>query len=516
MAEETTRHTEGERTHIINPRRLSQPGEEIYKYKLNVPTFAGTGDIEQFISVFNETWTITQWPLRVALAKLRGALTGEAKPYGHRPSVDGIFIALWGRFGISASDARSRLQGLLRREDTSLQDHALTVKRLARIAYSDLSETQRRRYILEDFTHSINHPSLPHRFQAKGVTSIEAALQEGEAYLQAQRLYETPQQVTRLQGRTPMTTIHTSLDSATDRLITMMTWAMTALSSVRPPTKPPEASRRANHSWNHGRQEHQRSGCSQTQLRPDSRKPRRPPRPSKPGKERAQGGPRRASVRTPQHTPHEWQTPRRTSRFERQREKFTLPLQNRFSQLPETELASEVQPDIGGEPNTPPQERPHLQRPRRPRKQRTPPSVAKTEHTGEVRVQPHGDSYFLPGKVTGRDVTFLLDSGCTTNLLSRRVFNTLSLKERKELAPYTGEPGTLADGSSIPFDGVIELTGRVCDQAIQEIFVISPLEEDTILGMPFLKRHGCRIDFSRSAVLMAGRELTCVDKSSRP
>jgi len=142
--------------------------------------------------------------------------------------------------------------------------------------------------------------------------------------------------------------------------------------------------------------------------------------------------------------------------------------------------------------------------------------VAKTEHAGEVRVQPHGDSYFLPGKVTGRDVTFLLDSGCTTNLLSQRVFNTLPLKERKGLAPYTREPGTLADGWSIPFDGVIELTGCVRDQAIQEIFVISPLEEDAILGMPFLKRHGCRTDFSKSAVLMAGRELTCVDKSGRP
>jgi len=142
--------------------------------------------------------------------------------------------------------------------------------------------------------------------------------------------------------------------------------------------------------------------------------------------------------------------------------------------------------------------------------------VAKTKHTGEVRVQRHGDSYFLPGKITGRDVTFPLDSGCTVNLLSRQVFNTLPLKERRKLAPYTGEPGTLAHGSSIPFDGVAELTGRVHDQKIQEIFVISSLEEDAILGMPFLKRHGCRIDFSRSALLTAERELTCVDKSGRP
>jgi len=142
--------------------------------------------------------------------------------------------------------------------------------------------------------------------------------------------------------------------------------------------------------------------------------------------------------------------------------------------------------------------------------------LAETEHAGEVRVQPHGDSYFLTEKVSGRPVTFLLNSGCTTNLLSRRVFDTLPPKERKELAPYTGEPGTLADRSSIPFGGGIELTGRVRDQAIQETFDISPLEEDAILGMPFLKRHGCRIDFNKSAMLMVGKELTYVDKSGRP
>jgi len=89
-------------------------------------------------------------------------------------------------------------------------------------------------------------------------------------------------------------------------------------------------------------------------------------------------------------------------------------------------------------------------------------------------------------------------------------------KERRELAPCTGKPGTLADGSRIPFYSIIELTGRARDQAIQETFVISQLEEDAILGMPFLKRHGCRIDFNKSAILMAGKELTCVDKSGRP
>jgi len=34
--------------------------------------------------------------------------------------------------------------------------------------------------------------------------------------------------------------------------------------------------------------------------------------------------------------------------------------------------------------------------------------------------------------------------------------------------------------------------------------------------MPFLKGHGCRIDFSKSGMLMGDRELACVDKFGRP
>jgi len=41
----------------------------------------------------------------------------------------------------------------------------------------------------------------------------------------------------------------------------------------------------------------------------------------------------------------------------------------------------------------------------------------------------------------------------------------------------------LADRSCIPFYGMIELTGRVHDQVISEIFIVSQLKENAILGM---------------------------------
>jgi len=63
-------------------------------------------------------------------------------------------------------------------------------------------------------------------------------------------------------------------------------------------------------------------------------------------------------------------------------------------------------------------------------------SPAKTERTRRVEVQPYGGSYFLPGKIAGKAVTFLLDSGCTTNLLSCQLFDTLSARDKALLEPY--------------------------------------------------------------------------------
>jgi len=63
--------------------------------------------------------------------------------------------------------------------------------------------------------------------------------------------------------------------------------------------------------------------------------------------------------------------------------------------------------------------------------------------------------------------------------------------------------------------GIVELTGCVLDQAIKETFIVSQLKKYAILGMLFLRKHGCHINFSKSATVMAGRELTCVDKFGR-
>jgi len=212
-----------------------------------------------------------------------------------------------------------------------------------------------------------------------------------------------------------------------------------------------------------------------------------------------------------------WQAPRRSRRPQGPPDPLAWLLHNRLAGLPEEVVEddsaySQEYPKLPSQPQKTPvvskttQMRPAV---------RT--QVVSLPETNRSRsTQPYRSSYFLPGKILGRAAPFLLDTGCTTYLLSRRLFDTLGARERASLEPYKGAHGTLADKSRIPFYGVVMLPGRVHDQVIHEMLIVSQLKEDAILGMPFLEKHQCRIDFKKSVVVMAGRELACVDKFGRP
>jgi len=166
------------------PRELNED-----RYRLKAPTFTGEEAVEQFIQEFQDVMEVTQWPPRVALLKLRKTLMDKAKPYRVGPDIDGIFASLRARFGISAIDAQARLQRLRHDPHTPLKEHATTIMRLARIAFRDLPQANRERNNYDAFVQSINDLGLHHKFLARGVTTVEGALAEGEAYLLASHMH---------------------------------------------------------------------------------------------------------------------------------------------------------------------------------------------------------------------------------------------------------------------------------------------------------------------------------------
>ena len=128
--------------------------------------------------------------------------------------------------------------------------------------------------------------------------------------------------------------------------------------------------------------------------------------------------------------------------------------------------------------------------------------------------RPYEASYFVAGKLAGLPVHFLIDTGCTTNLMGKRIFDRLppEVKKRRE---ECNSCGIRADGMELPFFGIIRVAISLHNIRINEVFVISSIDEEAILGMPFLIANQCAMNFGRPILQLANQELVCTDQEGR-
>ena len=74
--------------------------------------------------------------------------------------------------------------------------------------------------------------------------------------------------------------------------------------------------------------------------------------------------------------------------------------------------------------------------------------------------RPHRSSYFLPGKAAGLTMLYLVDTGCNTNLVSKRVFDRLP-KHIRDQHMECDTHGQMADDTRLPFYRVVQIPIRV-------------------------------------------------------
>lgn len=72
--------------------------------------------------------------------------------------------------------------------------------------------------------------------------------------------------------------------------------------------------------------------------------------------------------------------------------------------------------------------------------------------TPQVVARHYKASYFLPGWIEGRPMQLLIDDVCATNLLSKTVFDPLTVESQTH--------GLLADSIQLPFYDIIKLCRR--------------------------------------------------------
>ena len=210
-----------------------------------------------------------------------------------------------------------------------------------------------------------------------------------------------------------------------------------------------------------------------------------------------------------------WSKPRKPSQAQTPPQPTPVTVKNRFGML--SEEGEELGDGPGPEPEPPP---PRKTRTRRKGKKNPPAGEQdEQEDVGETEVKllerPHRPTWFLPGRVGKVPVQILIDTGCTTNLMSKTVFDRLDKATREAVEPCEAF-GTLADGGKLRLHGMVKTRLKIRHYQAEETFVIGRSDEDIILGMSFFVENDCSLDFRRGTLKLQGKELACTDREGRP
>lgn len=152
--------------------------------RVPVPSFNGEGDVELFIQQFNEIANVSGWTPAVAVLKLRHALQGKAQPCGQGNTRAEIIANLRLRFGMSSSEARSRLSVIRRATGVTLAEHASNLKQLVRVGYSNVPLLTQQQLVADAFRRSAGHDSLHRHLLAIASDNVDDLVRAGNAYLQ--------------------------------------------------------------------------------------------------------------------------------------------------------------------------------------------------------------------------------------------------------------------------------------------------------------------------------------------
>lgn len=153
-------------------------------FKLKVPEFDGTGDVELFITQFQEVAELQEWGERITALKAREGLSGKARTCGQYESWEEIAGSLRLHYGITAADAGMKLNSLRKPPTQTLAEYGLEVRRLVAIAYEEAAAPLRQRIEMERFKSGLNNPSLQGHLLARTPESIEDAVIMGNEFLQ--------------------------------------------------------------------------------------------------------------------------------------------------------------------------------------------------------------------------------------------------------------------------------------------------------------------------------------------
>ena len=101
----------------------------------------------------------------------------------------------------------------------------------------------------------------------------------------------------------------------------------------------------------------------------------------------------------------------------------------------------------------------------------------------------------------GKGVQFLLDTGCSDNVLSRSLFNQLPRTVRDSLV-VDQTSAQMADGLGLLIYGSVTLPCRVRTVQLSLSFRVANITDDAILGMRFFNENKCSLLMDKGVLVL--------------
>lgn len=124
------------------------------------------------------------------------------------------------------------------------------------------------------------------------------------------------------------------------------------------------------------------------------------------------------------------------------------------------------------------------------------------EHRGE-------EGLFVPGKVHGEPVSWLVDTGCTVTLLSSAVFHRIPEDRRPLLEEYYGDLVT-GNGTSMDVEGQARMPIEIDGLVLEHDIVVANTDSPGMLGLDFLMQHDATIGVATGKITL-GRKVVSAD-----
>ena len=126
---------------------------------------------------------------------------------------------------------------------------------------------------------------------------------------------------------------------------------------------------------------------------------------------------------------------------------------------------------------------------------------------------PHFPSRFLACVITGKKARCLIDTGCPYNIMSKHFFDRLPMPARSAILERPAYE-TL-HGRTLDSYGTVSLYLKTKRNRVVASFVVGQINEDVILGNPFLEQNKCVLQFDHPQLTLKGERIACTDRKGK-